>query len=59
MDGYIDFTSKGAMTTVRGMRNRVNTSQVVDNYLDENPGAIDGVNDLMVPSQMRQGTRSE
>lgn len=59
MDGYIDFTSKGSMTTVRGMRNRVNTSQVVDNYLDENPGAIDGVNDLMVPSQMRQGTRSE
>ncbi len=59
MDAYIDFTSKGSMTTGWGYYNKVNTSKEVDVFLQNNPGAIDGVNDIMVPRSMRQSSTAE
>lgn len=56
MDAFIDFTSEGAMTTLRGIVNKSQTNTSAQEWLDRNPGAVDGINDVLVPSSMRQGT---
>ena len=56
MDGFIDFTSEGAMTTLRGIVNKSQTNTRAQEWLDRNPGAIDGINDVLVPGSMRRGT---
>ncbi len=56
MDAYIDFTTEGSMTTTRGIVNKSQTSTRAQEWLDRNPGAIDGINDVLVPSSMRRGT---
>ena len=56
MDAYIDFTTEGSMTTTRGIVNKSQTNTRAQEWLDRNPGAIDGINDVLVPSSMRRGT---
>ena len=56
MDAFIDFTSEGAMTTLRGIVNKSQTNTSAQEWLNRNPGAVDGINDVLVPSSMRRGT---
>jgi hypothetical protein len=58
MDAYVDFTTQGAMTATWGVVNKSQTSTRAQEWLGRNPGVVDGINDVLVPESMRQGTAS-
>ena len=57
-DYVVETNTAGVATVQQGILNKHTTSARVDQWLNENPGAIDGVNDIMVPESMRQGSRN-
>ena len=62
-DYVVETNTAGVATVQQGILNKHTTSARVDQWLNENPGAIDGVNDIMVPEGVRQqngaGKKSE
>ena len=55
-DYVVETNTAGVATVQQGILNKHTTSARVDQWLNENPGAIDGVNDIMVPESTRQGS---
>ncbi|MEF2794931.1 MAG: hypothetical protein U0N62_05600 [Hydrogeniiclostridium sp.] len=53
-DYVVETNTAGVATVQQGILNKHTTSARVDQWLNENPGAIDGVNDIMVPEGVRQ-----
>ena len=56
MDRKIDSATKGVTTTLTGIHNRANLPSRVNERLNQTPGNIDGVNDMLVPEDRRGNT---